>query len=109
MGCVHVENINGWYAGLGLKPPDVWNAVRLQLTTLQKRLAATDGWWHMYSVSVLVIYDGSACNAIEAKASCHLIDFAHCFCVPYCRDNNFARGLASLIDCLTDVADVNEC
>ena len=49
-----------------------------------------------YSASVLLIYEGDAAAAGQAKVSVRLIDFAHTF--PSCgaRDENCLEGMESL-------------
>uniref|UniRef100_A0A383WJ42 Inositol polyphosphate multikinase n=1 Tax=Tetradesmus obliquus TaxID=3088 RepID=A0A383WJ42_TETOB len=42
-------------------------------------LAAVQDCWHMYSSSLLVVYEGSAATAAEARLATRLIDFAHTF------------------------------
>lgn len=42
-------------------------------------LAAVQDCWHMFSSSLLVVYEGSAATAAEARLAVRLIDFAHTF------------------------------
>jgi hypothetical protein len=42
-------------------------------------LAAGQDCWHMFSASLLVVYEGSAHTAQEVRLATRLIDFAHTF------------------------------
>ena len=49
-----------------------------------------------YSASVLLVYEGDAATAVEARVAVRLIDFAHTFPSPGARDENCLQGLESL-------------
>jgi hypothetical protein len=80
--------------------------------------------WHFFSASLLVVYEGAARGASEARPTVTLIDFAHTFACagatnaegsdadacaspeprPSGRDENFLAGLRSLMSMLQQVA-----
>ena len=49
-----------------------------------------------YSASVLLIYEGTAAAAEEAKVSVRLIDFAHTFPSSGVKDENCLHGVGAL-------------
>lgn len=57
--------------------------------------------FHFYSSSVLLIYEGDAVSADEARVSVRLVDFAHTFpSLDGQRDSNFIAGLRAIIKAL---------
>jgi hypothetical protein len=91
-------------------------------------LAAGQDCWHMFSASLLVVYEGSARTAQEARLATRLIDFAHTFPTTKAKqqlqhdlsreeapvvsgdgpcgvDENFLAGLRSLIQVLRQTLD----
>jgi hypothetical protein len=61
--------------------PDLLLGPSMLLEQLQALadLAAGQDCWHMFSASLLVVYEGSARTAQEARLAIRLIDFAHTF------------------------------
>jgi hypothetical protein len=116
----------GW-----LRLPDLLLGPGMLLEQLQQlaELAAGQDCWHMFSASLLVVYEGSARTAQEARLATRLIDFAHTFPTaqykqqqqqqvfskgevpaasgdgPCGVDENFLAGLCSLIQVLRQVLD----
>jgi cytochrome c biogenesis protein ResB len=115
----------GW-----LRLPDLLLGPGMLLDQLQQlaELASGQDCWHMFSASLLVVYEGSARTAQEARLATRLIDFAHTFPTVQYRqqqqqdvsqeeapvvsgdgpcgvDANFLAGLRSLIQVLRQTLD----
>ena len=56
-----------------------------------------------YSSSVLIIFEGDAETAEDARVAIRLVDFAHTFPSDGKKDTNFIAGLRALIKALTAV------
>jgi 1D-myo-inositol-tetrakisphosphate 5-kinase/inositol-polyphosphate multikinase len=54
--------------------------------------------WHLYSASVLLVYEGDAAAGAQLGVRAWLVDFAHAFDVGSSRgpDRNFVQGLTGL-------------
>jgi hypothetical protein len=62
--------------------------------------------YHLFSASVLLLYEGAARCAAEARVAVRLIDFAHAFPAGMHEggpDANFLAGLEGLIAALEEV------
>ena len=56
-----------------------------------------------YSSSILIIYEGDAERAEDAKIAIRLVDFAHTFKSDGKMDTNFLAGLRAIIKALSSV------
>jgi hypothetical protein len=89
-----------------LTPADVFAPVLEQLRGMAAVFRRQAGY-HFFSASVLMLYEGAAQTAGEARASVRLIDFAHAF--PAAAhggagpDTNFLGGLTGLIAAIEEV------
>lgn len=59
--------------------------------------------FYFYSSSILIIYEGDAERAEDAKIATRLVDFAHTFPSDGKKDTNFLAGLRAIIKALTSV------
>lgn len=81
----------------GITGKDVWQPVISILDELAAWIEGQSGpSWRMISVSLLVIYEGTATDAESTRARCALVDFAHTFFVDQGPDDSTLRGLTSL-------------
>lgn len=81
----------------GIAPRDVWQPVISVVDELAAWIQGQRGpSWRLISVSLLVIYEGTAIDAGSTRGRCALIDFAHTFFVDHGPDDNTLRGLNSL-------------
>jgi hypothetical protein len=75
----------------------VWKPVQAAIATILEWVRTTEPpTWHLYSASLLVVYESIAQNDDDLKVSCRLIDFPHTFFAEG-RDTNFEEGLQSLL------------
>ncbi|GBG00134.1 inositol polyphosphate multikinase beta-like [Raphidocelis subcapitata] len=82
-----------------LAPGDVFAPALRELRALAA-LFESQSAYHLYSSSVLLLYEGAARSPAEAHVGVRLIDFAHAFPAgvhPGGRDDNFLAGLRGLI------------
>lgn len=97
-----------------LKLSDLLTGPGMLLDKLQQLAAlfSRQQCWHFYSTSLLLLYEGAAQTAADARLTVKLIDFAHAFPVvvsqdsstaddaragPAGIDENFSEGLNSLL------------
>ena len=89
----------------GLRPIDIFGGRSGSIAQLQQ----LEQWFQsqreffFYSSSVLIIYEGDAETAEEARVTIKLVDFAHTFPSDGRKDTNFVAGITALIDGLTNV------
>eukprot|EP01026_Neomeris_dumetosa_P083656 TRINITY_DN97429_c0_g1_i3.p1 TRINITY_DN97429_c0_g1~~TRINITY_DN97429_c0_g1_i3.p1 ORF type:complete len:334 (+),score=31.30 TRINITY_DN97429_c0_g1_i3:61-1002(+) len=89
----------------GLRPQDIYGGpqgVVSQLRELQ-RWFNNQTYYHLYSSSVLILYEGEAKSQEQAKVKVKLIDFAHTFGNMGSKDENYIAGLTALVKQLTNV------
>lgn len=85
-----------------LTPADVYggpNGAIAQLKSLEEWFESQRSFL-FYAASVLIVYEGTATTAEEAKIAVRLIDFAHTFHADGKKDENFLEGLKSFISCV---------
>ena len=81
-----------------LFPREVLGPALAELRALAA-VAERQSAYHFFSASVLLLYEGAACGAPEARVSVRLIDFAHAFPAGvHCAgpDANFHAGILGL-------------
>lgn len=97
----------------GLRPIDIFGGRSGSIAQLQQleQWFQTQREFFFYSSSVLIIYEGDAETAEEARVTIKLVDFAHTFPSDGRKDTNFVAGITALIDGLTNVLtlDYHDC
>lgn len=93
----------------GLRPIDIFGGRTGSIAQLQQleQWFQTQREFFFYSSSVLIIYEGDAESAEQAKVSIKLVDFAHTFPSDDRKDTNFVGGINALIDGLTNVLSLD--
>ena len=93
----------------GLRPIDIFGGRTGSIAQLQQ----LEQWFQsqreffFYSSSVLIIYEGDAESAEQARVTIKLVDFAHTFPSDGRKDTNFVEGINALIDGLTNVLSLD--
>ena len=97
----------------GLRPIDIFGGRSGSIAQLQQleQWFQTQREFFFYSSSVLIIYEGDAESAEQARVAIKLVDFAHTFPSDGRKDTNFVAGITALIDGLTNVLtlDYHDC
>lgn len=97
----------------GLRPIDIFGGRSGSIAQLQQleQWFQTQREFFFYSSSVLIVYEGDAESAEEARVTIKLVDFAHTFASDGRKDTNFVAGITALIDGLTNVLtlDYHDC
>jgi Inositol polyphosphate kinase len=74
----------------------VWKPVQAAVGKILEWVrTAAPPCWHLYSASLLVVYESVAQSSGDVRVRCSLIDFSHTFFAEG-RDTNFEEGLQSL-------------
>lgn len=78
----------------------VWKPVQDAICKiLECQNSTSSPCWHLYSASLLLVYDGMAPEGQDVRVRCSLIDFSHTFFAAG-RDSNFVEGMQSLLGML---------
>lgn len=93
------------FAENAMTPGNVWTPVTRVLADLSEWVRGQPGpAWHLKSVSLLVIYEGTASDTESLRVRCGLVDFAHSFYVAEGPDSDMLKALDSLtgvLACIT--------
>lgn len=96
-----------------MRPIDIFGGRSGSIAQLQQleQWFQTQREFFFYSSSVLIVYEGDAESAEEARVTIKLVDFAHTFASDGRKDTNFVGGITALIDGLTNVLtlDYHDC